>query len=286
VCATTHLRVSPAPDLWPCTFVQSIGPDLRLPISVFRIVLIFASRSVPIAKGLSTRSGNAESRQGSAGRPVLSSTSHELGCIARALPVRSGETIAVGRIQSRRGSWAHRTWPRDNSIFALYSLSDSWYSARVAADSLFPSGDWKWALMAVVSLYGAGLSTYNAYVARTINKRQLKITLKHGFLTFGPEPSDDMLILGASNPGHRPVTLTSVGLLLPDKRQMIFPHQDGSARLPHQLNEGTSVTHWMPAREVAEELRRRGFVGHIRLLAFYSDATDEQHQSHPLRLDL
>ena len=148
----------------------------------------------------------------------------------------------------------------------------------------FRGVDWKWAVMALVALYGAALSTYNAYAAKRINKRQVRVKLSHGLVT--SRLSDDMLILEASNPGHRPVTLTGVGLILPDKRQLIFPFsEEGSAPLPHQLNEGSNVTHWMPAREVAGELIRKGFPRHVELVAFYRDASDKCHKSNALTFD-
>jgi len=63
-----------------------------------------------------------------------------------------------------------------------------------------------------------GLSTYNIYTARKQNRREIKVTMGSGFITRGPDLSDDMLVLSASNPGHRAVTVTGVGILLPDGR--------------------------------------------------------------------
>jgi len=151
--------------------------------------------------------------------------------------------------------------------------------------SLLRMIDWKWTVTAIVAAYGAGLSTYKAWADRTRDKRQIRVTISPGYLTHGPNLSGEMLILSASNPGHRPVTLTSVGLQLPDKRTMIIPAQEGTAQLPHELNEGNSVTHWMPTREVAAELRRAGFSRKVRLTAFYLDATDDRHWSESLLFD-
>ena len=94
-----------------------------------------------------------------------------------------------------------------------------------------------------------------------------------------------MLILECSNPGHHAVTLTGVGLLLPDNRQLVYPQQEGSMPLPHRLDAGANVTHWMPSREIAAELRRIGFSGATRLVAFYRDATGECHKSKTLIVD-
>jgi len=146
--------------------------------------------------------------------------------------------------------------------------------------------DWKWAVTALIAIYGAALATYTSYKNNRDNKRQIAVKLSHGFLTFGPNLSGDMLILEASNPGHRPVTLSGVGLLLPDDRQMVLPDMPGTSALPHQLNEGTSMTHWMAVRETTAELRRVGFSGSVRLTAFYRDATGKVYKSKPFAIQV
>jgi hypothetical protein len=146
-------------------------------------------------------------------------------------------------------------------------------------------GNWQWWVMAVVAGYGALLSTYNAYAARKQSTRQVKVTVRHGFLTFGPNLSDLMLIVSASNPGQRAVTLTSVGFSLPDKSSLVLMSSDGT-QLPHELTEGTGCTHWIPIREMAQQLQRKGFSGNVKFTAFYLDAVDVRHSSEPFSFNI
>lgn len=149
----------------------------------------------------------------------------------------------------------------------------------------FPHIEWQWAVTAAVAIYGALLSTYNAYIARKQSRTQIRVTVSYGFLTSGPNLSDDMLILSASNAGRHAVSLTSVGFVLPTKQQLVIT-SEGSSQLPHHLTEGTSITHWIPVREVARILRDRRFSGTVKITAFYNDAVGARHYSKPLSFDV
>ena len=67
--------------------------------------------------------------------------------------------------------------------------------------------DFRWAVTVLVALYGAVLSTYNAYTARKQSKHQITVKITFGWLTFGANLSDDMVLVEASNPGHRAITV-------------------------------------------------------------------------------
>jgi hypothetical protein len=148
-----------------------------------------------------------------------------------------------------------------------------------------PRIEWQWAVTTAVAMYGASLSTYNAYVARKQNRRQIRVTMSYGFLTFGPNLSDQMLILNASNPGQRDLSLTGVGILLPTKQQLAIL-SEGSSPLPHHLTQGTSITHWTPVQEMKRMLRDRNFPGTVNVTAYYSDAVGARHYSKPLSFDI
>jgi hypothetical protein len=145
--------------------------------------------------------------------------------------------------------------------------------------------DFRWAVTVLVALYGALLSTYNAYVARKQSRHQIDVKITFGWLTYGPNLSDDMVMVGASNPGHRAVTLTSVGFLLPDGRQLALM-TEGSKPLPHHLSEGTSIQHWIPQHELIETLRKQRFSGPVKLRGFYNDAVGATHLSKPVSFKL
>jgi len=143
--------------------------------------------------------------------------------------------------------------------------------------------DWHWISTTAVAVYGAGLSTYNMYNARRKDRREIKVTISAGYLTHGPDLSDEMFVLSASNPGHRAVTVTSVGIRLPDGRQMVFPYPEGP-QLPYHLTEGTNCDHVVPIREIARKLSTSGFRGTVKIKAFYRDAVENVHTSKPLSL--
>jgi hypothetical protein len=139
--------------------------------------------------------------------------------------------------------------------------------------------DLKWAVAVIVAAYGAGLSSYNTYIARKQSQHQIAVKVTFGWLTNGPNLSEDMLMVEASNPGHRAITLTSVGFLLRDGRQLALLDPQGSKSLPHHLAEGTNIMHWIPMREMSDTLHKNGLTGKVKLRGFYKDAVGATHQS-------
>lgn len=148
-----------------------------------------------------------------------------------------------------------------------------------------PHIEWQVGVTAVLAVYGALLSTYNTYVTRKQNRTEVRVTVKYGFLTFGPNLSDQVLLIEASNPGRRAITLTSVGLVLPTGQQLVIT-AEGSSPLPHHLTEGTSITHWTDAREMAHLVRNKGFARAVRIRGFYNDAVGVRHYSKHLSFSL
>jgi hypothetical protein len=145
---------------------------------------------------------------------------------------------------------------------------------------------WEWAVTTVIAGYGAVLSTYNAVTSRRQNKHQIIVTVSYGFVPRGPDLGDEMLIIEAANQGHRSMTVTSAGLLLPDRRQLFYMGSSGTVGLPHHLTEGTSCKQWTPLAEIERELRKSGFTGQVNVRGFYLDALSNRHLSKPLKIDV
>jgi hypothetical protein len=128
-------------------------------------------------------------------------------------------------------------------------------------------------LTLVVAGYGAVLATYTALADRREKRRLLNVTLSNGFLTFGIHLSDLQLFVEACNPGARPVTVTAMGILLPDGEKMYFRGSPGAAELPLELAEGKNCRTWLSALDCAAQLPGAGYSGNIKLRGFADDAT-------------
>ena len=145
--------------------------------------------------------------------------------------------------------------------------------------------NWQWIVTTGIAAYAAGLSTYNAWAAWKRDRSQIKVTVTFGFLTSGPELSEQMLFIVASNLGSHPVTVTGAGLRLPDKRSLVLLASTGTP-MPHQLTEGTLCRHWMRLAEVKTSLRESGFSNTVKVKGFYSDAHGEDHLSDAIEIDM
>jgi hypothetical protein len=95
-----------------------------------------------------------------------------------------------------------------------------------------------------------------------------------------------LVLVTALNHGSRTVSLNSPGLLLPDKRQLVFPFDlESDVPFPHDLMEGKSCQMWIPASVLARDLRKYGFSGDIKLRGFYRDALGTIHKSKPFKFE-
>jgi hypothetical protein len=147
---------------------------------------------------------------------------------------------------------------------------------------------WPTIVTAIVAVVGALISVYTLWTTRREKKRQVKVELSVGLLTYydGPHTSPAMLVISASNPGHRSVILNSPGIILPNKNKVFFKIPQSDVRYPHELREGVNCTTWTDLSELARTLREEGFSGKVKLVGFYTDAIGSTHKSKPLGLDV
>jgi hypothetical protein len=61
--------------------------------------------------------------------------------------------------------------------------------------------DVRWAVTVLVAGYGAVLSTYNTYISRKQSRHQIKVKISFGWLTYGPNLGDDMVMTESRSPG-------------------------------------------------------------------------------------
>lgn len=138
-----------------------------------------------------------------------------------------------------------------------------------------------------------GATTLTLSAVKYLDKRKEKkyrvsVTLKHGWPAYtNGKLGPDVLLIEAANPGFRPVTLTSCGILLPNNSSVVFPGElDNGDRLPREMTPGKSCMKWLDTVSVAETLLHNGWRGEIKLIGFYGDALGKKYKSKPLRVDL
>jgi hypothetical protein len=107
----------------------------------------------------------------------------------------------------------------------------------------------------------------------------LQANLAFGFLTYGPELSDQMLIFAVGNPSDRPTQLTGLRLPLKNGANMVFPYLDGEKRLPCMVEPGTSRKFWVKLSDVEASIRIKGYAGSLTVPAVASDGLGNDYES-------
>lgn len=140
--------------------------------------------------------------------------------------------------------------------------------------------DIKWTdiVTALVALYAAGLSTYNFIMERRDKRPSLNVRLSYGALTLS-DHGQIVLLFNVSNAGSQPITLTSIGVRLNDKRTLYMPQLSGTASLPIELQPGQGRLFWMLPHVVAQSLHEQGYNGEQKVRAVCTDATGREHFS-------
>ncbi len=136
---------------------------------------------------------------------------------------------------------------------------------------------------ALVAVYGAILATYTA-VARWREKRA-RINVKISLGVISQElagSSETLVILSASNPGSKAITLSSWGLTLPNRNHLAFPNPLGSdVQFPHELAPETSCRVWVEAKEIARAMKTEGYSDKAKVVGFYRDQVGRTYKSKP-----
>ncbi len=128
-------------------------------------------------------------------------------------------------------------------------------------------------LTTLIALYGVFLSTiaigwkiYNNFQDRP----KIRVIAKFGFMT-GDNSKKTSLFIKAINKGRRHVTLSSVGIRLNNKQNLI---NIKTISLPHELNEGKSHSEWFELKELKDK---------NCLFAWYRDETGKLYKSKSIR---
>jgi len=141
-----------------------------------------------------------------------------------------------------------------------------------------PSVTWTEAIIALVALYGAGLSTYTLIMSISNQKRKVTATLTWGVIGDNQRPSW-VFFLTAANPGNRTVTLSTPYILLPNGKRFVIPQMPGNVVFPHDLEEGKNCIAWFPISDVIQALTDEGYQNNISIIGVFTDALGTDYKS-------
>lgn len=136
-----------------------------------------------------------------------------------------------------------------------------------------------------IALWGAILATIKVLYDHQMKSRKIKVKISYGVISF-PQGVSKVILVEAINNGYVDVTLTSTGVILPNKISAYFLSPLNNVQLPSTLSQGKSYTVWREIGEFSQELRRNGYSGKIKLKGFYRTATGEVFKSKGLSFEI
>src|ERR1700691_870275 len=129
---------------------------------------------------------------------------------------------------------------------------------------------------------GLGLSIYNTIQARRDKRPKLRIHVSFGFLSHGPELSDQKILFEVGNARDQSITLASMCIPLSGKRSMAFLQLDGERTMPVLLTPGTSTRFWLNSNELEAETIRAGIRRHQKFRVMARDALGNEYLSNSI----
>ena len=136
-----------------------------------------------------------------------------------------------------------------------------------------------------IALYGAGLSSYNIWIARKDKKPKLKVTARIAqTISATNDVGEPEFKLLAANIGQASVSVATCGLRLPDKTELrvllsYYPSEN-------ELASGKAFHARAEPFRIAREARERGFKGNIKLRPFFADEIGRYFWGKPITLDV
>ncbi len=149
-------------------------------------------------------------------------------------------------------------------------------------------GDITWAdiLTAMVALYGAVLSTIILVREWKAKRPNIRVEVSEGTVQIPLGLwSDQSIFIEARNRGHKAVTLSMVGFILPDGDRWAIPRPLGYVTFPYELMPEKRCMVRTPAQKLATELESMGFPDRVSLIGYYDDEIGRRHQSKPSIFD-
>jgi len=141
-------------------------------------------------------------------------------------------------------------------------------------------------ITALVAVSGLLLSIYNFYVSRRDKQPRLVAKIANGFLAYGPELSEFMLLLEIANPGKIPVKISTVEIAWKKQSLVFIMGIKGTREIPFELAPGDSANFWTPMDGIVETLREQGCKGTATIRARFKSAVGDEYLSKKFKIDL
>lgn len=141
-------------------------------------------------------------------------------------------------------------------------------------------------IILLLAVWGALLSTYKVVSDYRKNTHRIKVELSYEYHNQGKNVGPSVITSRAVNMGSREVTLNSMGYILPDGKKVVLIEPESNVSFPHSLSEGKDCYFWVEQRKCAEELRKLGYSGKIKIIGFYGSNTGEILKSEPIDFDI
>ncbi|MFI0847767.1 hypothetical protein [Mesorhizobium sp. IMUNJ 23232] len=138
-------------------------------------------------------------------------------------------------------------------------------------------------VLLVLAVWGAALSTFNWWSARSKESRRIKVWLTTKIPTYtSGEMGHPFVCVEAVNVGHRPVKIDYLAVELPDGRTLLpMFHNElpgmPNTKLPVTLGDGESAILAFPYSEVGHGLRQIG-VERTRIRPLATDTAGNKHR--------
>lgn len=146
---------------------------------------------------------------------------------------------------------------------------------------------WTDIVVAIMAVYAAALSTYTFFNDRHRNKPKLKVTISKAVTTGLIGMAELQFQITAANSRSVPVTISRVGLLLPDGQTLQFIRfTNTGTTLPCEVTQGKRGMFLVDQDSVYVELAKNGYTGSVELRAFCATETDDIYESNPFTLKI
>lgn len=146
------------------------------------------------------------------------------------------------------------------------------------------------AVLFLLAIYGAALSTFNWRQAVRKERRAVRVTMSTVMPTQGNQVGPCFAKVEATNIGHRPVTITTLALELPSGGRMYamvphgFPFMPDTA-LPISLQDGQTAHVFHAYRDIAAALTQSGRTGKTKLIPVCEDSAGGVYRGKPWTVD-